>query len=94
MIDCSHSNRGKDHLRQAEVAREVASQIAEGQALVAGVMMESFLLDGRQDHEGKSTLAYGQSITDACMSFERTEPLLQAFAEAVRARRRALPATA
>jgi 3-deoxy-7-phosphoheptulonate synthase len=94
MIDCSHANSGKDHLRQAVVAQEVAGQIADGQGAIAGVMMESFLEDGRQDHEGKTALAYGQSITDACMSWKRTAPLLDAFAAAVRARRRALAATA
>ena len=56
-------------------------------------MLESFLVDGRQDHEGKP-LIYGQSITDACMSWERTEPLLAELAEAARTRRRLLAATA
>ena len=94
MIDCSHANSGKDHVRQAVVAGEIAAQIGNGQGAIAGVMMESFLEDGRQDHEGKKTLTYGQSITDACMSWARTAPLLEAFAEAVRARRRLLAATA
>jgi len=94
MIDCSHANSGKDYLRQAEVAREVADLVSNGLSAVAGVMMESFLVDGRQDHEGKKGLAYGQSITDACMSWERTVPLLDTLAEAVRARRRVLAATA
>jgi 3-deoxy-7-phosphoheptulonate synthase len=57
-------------------------------------MMESFLLEGRQDHEGEKNLAYGRSITDACMSWDRTARLLDALAEAVRARRRRLAATA
>jgi 3-deoxy-7-phosphoheptulonate synthase len=56
--------------------------------------MESFLVDGRQDHEGKQELVYGQSITDACMAWERTEPLLAELAQAARARRRLLAATA
>ena len=94
MVDCSHANSGKDHVRQAAVASEVASQVAGGSAAVAGVMMESFLVDGRQDHEGRRSLVRGQSITDACMSWERTEPLLDAFAEAVRSRRKALAAIA
>ncbi len=68
--------------------------MADGNAAIAGVMMESFLVDGRQDHEGRPRLTHGQSITDACMSWERTEPLLDAFAEAVRSRRKALAATA
>jgi 3-deoxy-7-phosphoheptulonate synthase len=94
MIDCSHANSGKDHVRQAVVAEEVAAQIGDGQGAIAGVMMESFLEDGRQDHEGKRALTYGQSITDACMSWTRTAPLLEAFAQAVRARRLLLAATA
>jgi len=72
----------------------VAACVADGGTAVAGVMMESFLVDGRQDHEGRSPLTHGQSITDACMSWERTEPLIDAFAEAVRSRRKALAATA
>jgi 3-deoxy-7-phosphoheptulonate synthase len=94
MIDCSHANSGKDHQRQAGVAREVAAQVRDGMSGIVGVMMESFLMDGRQDHEGKASLNYGQSITDACMSWERTEPLLDELAEASRARRRRLAATA
>ena len=77
MIDCSHANSGKDHVRQAAVASEVAASVAGGSAAIAGVMMESFLVDGRQDHEGRRNLTHGQSITDACMSWERTEPLLR-----------------
>ena len=94
MIDCSHANSGKDHVRQAAVASEVATSVAGGSAAIAGVMMESFLVDGRQDHEGRRNLTHGQSITDACMSWERTAPLFDAFAEAVRSRRKALAATA
>jgi 3-deoxy-7-phosphoheptulonate synthase len=94
MIDCSHANSGKDHLRQAAVVREVGDQVRGGQGAIFGVMMESFLADGRQDHEGRPTLTYGQSITDACMSWERTGPLLEDLAEAVQARRRALAETA
>jgi asparagine synthetase B (glutamine-hydrolysing) len=94
MIDCSHANSGKDHVRQAVVAEEIAAEIADGQGAIAGVMMESFLEDGRQDHEGMNALTYGQSITDACMSWTRTAPLFDLFAQAVRARRRLLAATA
>src|SRR6266704_2041544 len=68
MIDCSHANSGKDHVRQAEVALAVAGQVREGSTGIFGVMMESFLVDGRQDHEGRRELVYGQSITDACMA--------------------------
>jgi 3-deoxy-7-phosphoheptulonate synthase len=94
MIDCSHANSGKDHGRQPEVARSVAEQVRSGRNEIFGVMIESFLVDGRQDHEGRTDLTYGQSITDACLSWERTEPVLEALAEAARARRRAALAAA
>ena len=90
MVDCSHANSGKDHLKQPEVLRDVARQVAGGSRLVMGLMLESFLRDGNQPHsqdQGSADLVYGQSITDACMSWERTEPLLGELAEAVRQRR-------
>jgi 3-deoxy-7-phosphoheptulonate synthase len=90
MIDCSHANSGKSHLVQAEVAQDVAGQIAEGSREIFGVMLESFLEDGNQAHSQKSGadgLVYGQSITDACMGWERTVPVLEQLAEAVRRRR-------
>ena len=87
MIDCSHANSGKDYRRQPEVAHDVARQVSEGSRVIFGVMMESFLADGRQDVESGSPLVYGQSITDACLSWESTQPLLAELAEAVRARR-------
>jgi 3-deoxy-7-phosphoheptulonate synthase len=87
MIDCSHANSDKDFLKQAEVAHDVARQVAAGSPVIFGVMMESFLVDGRQEVELGSPLAYGQSITDACMSWERTQPLIEELAEAVRAGR-------
>ena len=68
---------------------EVAAQIAQGEMGIAGMMMESFLLDGRQELRDPATLVYGQSITDACMGWEMTVPVLQELAEAVRARRSA-----
>jgi 3-deoxy-7-phosphoheptulonate synthase len=89
MIDCSHANSGKDPARQEEVVRQVAAQIAGGAQTVSGVMLESFLVDGRQDHEGRDELVYGQSITDACIGWERTAPLLEVLAQAVRSRRKA-----
>jgi 3-deoxy-7-phosphoheptulonate synthase len=94
MVDCSHANSGKDHVRQAVVARDVAAQVQDGSRAIAGLMMESFLVDGRQDHGEDKALVYGQSITDACMSWERTAPLLDLLAEAVQARRKVLAATA
>ena len=87
MVDCSHANSGKDHERQPEVLHDLAEQIAAGDRAIMGVMMESFLVDGRQDVTPGQELVYGQSITDACMSWERTEPLFAELAEAVRRRR-------
>jgi 3-deoxy-7-phosphoheptulonate synthase len=88
MIDTSHGNSGKDYLRQPQVAADLAEQIARGEVSIFGVMMESFLVDGRQDLRDPGTLVFGQSITDACMSWERTVPVLGELAAAVRARRR------
>jgi len=90
MVDCSHANSGKDHLRQPIVAEELANQIANGNRSVFGLMMESFLVDGNQKHsqdQGSEDLVYGLSITDKCMSWERTVPLFELLAEAVRKRR-------
>ena len=87
MVDCSHANSNKDHGQQPGVVAAVAEQIAGGNRAICGVMMESFLLDGRQDHESGQPMQYGQSITDKCMSWERTEPLFEALSGAVRARR-------
>jgi 3-deoxy-7-phosphoheptulonate synthase len=88
VVDCSHANSGKDPACQADAARAVALQVAEGNRSVIGVMLESFLEEGRQDAKPGRPLRYGQSITDACMSWERTEPLFEELAAAVRARRR------
>ena len=88
MIDCSHANSGKDHLKQPEVIGDVADQIAKGNDLVFGVMLESFLLDGNQNLGKVSDLTYGLSVTDKCMSWERTEPLFERMAQAVRDRRK------
>jgi 3-deoxy-7-phosphoheptulonate synthase len=90
MVDCSHANSGKDHEKQPAVAESLASQIADGDSALFGLMMESFLKDGNQKHsqsQGRTGLVYGQSITDKCMSWERTEPLFERLAEAVRKRR-------
>ena len=88
MVDCSHANSGKDHTRQPAVVRDLAAQIADGSRAIFGVMLESFLLDGNQKRGALEQLTYGQSITDKCMSWERTEPLFGELAEAVRKRRR------
>ncbi|MBK8957159.1 MAG: 3-deoxy-7-phosphoheptulonate synthase [Proteobacteria bacterium] len=89
MIDCSHGNSRKDHRKQPEVTREVCAQVAAGSQLVCGVMLESHLKEGKQNHTNDTPLVYGQSITDACMSWETTEPLLHELADAVRRRRAA-----
>ena len=82
MVDCSHGNSHKDHLRQPEVAASIAGQIASGSRQIFGAMIESHLVEGRQDYVPGQTAVYGQSITDACISLEQTEPLLEAFAAA------------
>jgi 3-deoxy-7-phosphoheptulonate synthase len=89
VIDASHDNSGKDHERQPEVASEIAKQIAGGNGAIVGVMMESFLVAGRQDLESDEPLVYGQSITDACMDWETTVLTLDRLAAAVRKRREA-----
>jgi 3-deoxy-7-phosphoheptulonate synthase len=87
MIDCSHGNSGKDASRQPAVARDVAAQIADGSPYVFGVMLESHLVGGRQEARPGQPLVYGQSITDACLGWEDTVPVLEELAKAVRARR-------
>lgn len=87
LVDCSHANSGKDHERQPAVARAVAEQVAAGDSPIFGVMLESFLEDGNQAHPSPNGLAYGTSITDKCLGWERTVPVLRELAEAARARR-------
>ncbi|MEO8075359.1 MAG: 3-deoxy-7-phosphoheptulonate synthase [Acidobacteriota bacterium] len=88
MIDCSHGNSRKDHRRQIEVAASIAEQVASGSWSVFGAMLESHLVEGRQDYVPGSPSVYGQSITDACISFAQTEPLLEQFARAQQARKK------
>jgi 3-deoxy-7-phosphoheptulonate synthase len=88
MVDCSHGNSQKDFRRQPEVARAVAAQVAGGAAAIIGVMIESHLVEGRQDIQPGRSLAYGQSVTDACLGWEATVPVLEELAAAVRQRRR------
>jgi 3-deoxy-7-phosphoheptulonate synthase len=90
MIDCSHGNSRKDPKRQPLVVRDIAGQIGGGSWSVGGVMLESHLVAGRQDTApaGSSRpLTYGQSITDACLGWDATVPLLDELAAAVQARR-------
>jgi 3-deoxy-7-phosphoheptulonate synthase len=89
VIDASHDNSAKDHERQPQVVTEIADQIAAGNGAIVGVMMESFLVGGRQDLESDEPLVYGQSITDACMDWDSTVLTLDRLASAVQKRREA-----
>ncbi|MGB6454212.1 MAG: 3-deoxy-7-phosphoheptulonate synthase [Streptosporangiaceae bacterium] len=89
MVDASHGNSGKDHRRQPVAARALADQVAAGEPGIVGVMLESFLVAGRQDLEDPAKLVFGQSITDACMDIEMTAGVLETLAAAVRRRRAA-----
>ncbi|MEV1286461.1 3-deoxy-7-phosphoheptulonate synthase [Micromonospora sp. NPDC049679] len=91
VIDASHDNSGKDHRRQPLVADDVATQLAAGERGIVGLMLESFLVPGRQDLDPTRELVYGQSITDACLGWDQTEEVLERLAGAV-ARRRAVTA--
>ncbi len=87
MVDCSHGNSKKDHTLQPVAAQEIARQISEGGKNVFGVMLESHLIGGNQKEGPLETLKYGVSITDACLSWDETVPVIQTLAEAVRKRR-------
>ena len=82
MVDFSHANSRKDYTRQVEVARDVAAQLQNGEQNIMGIMVESHLVEGRQDKPE----TYGQSITDACIGWNTTEELLALMAEANRGR--------
>jgi 3-deoxy-7-phosphoheptulonate synthase len=86
MIDCSHGNSQKNHLRQIDVSASIAEQVAAGAWQIFGVMVESHLVEGRQDYTPGAPSVYGQSITDACISLAQTEPLLAELAKAQQAR--------
>jgi 3-deoxy-7-phosphoheptulonate synthase len=89
MVDCSHANSAKQHQRQIEVAASLAERIAAGDRRIVGVMVESHLEAGRQDLISGQPLRPGVSITDACIAWADTEPLLRGLAQAVRQRRSA-----
>jgi 3-deoxy-7-phosphoheptulonate synthase len=89
MIDLSHANAAKDHRRQLAVAADVGAQLAAGERRIVGVMVESHLKEGRQDLIAGRPLEYGRSITDACIGWEDSVPLLEGLADAVRRRRAA-----
>ncbi len=87
MIDTSHANSQKQYLKQVEVCRDIIHQIKTGQDNIFGLMIESHLVEGRQDFTAGAELTYGQSITDACIGWEDSEKLLHELADAVKAKR-------
>jgi len=87
MIDASHANSRKIPARQADVVRDIATQIERGNDAICGVMIESFLEEGRQDVTEIEALTFGKSITDPCLAWDVTEVLLDRLAKAVSARR-------
>ncbi len=91
MVDCSHANSSKQHEKQLEVARDIAAQVAGGSHQVFGLMVESHLNPGAQKFtpgkDDASALHYGQSITDACLSWEHSLNALDLLSEAVTTRR-------
>jgi 3-deoxy-7-phosphoheptulonate synthase len=88
MIDCSHANAAKDYRRQGTVAAEIGRQIAGGDRRIVGVMVESHLVEGRQDLVPGKPLAFGQSITDSCLGWDDSVRLLEALAGSVAERRK------
>ena len=87
MIDASHANSRKIPARQIDVASDIATQVARGSRGIFGIMLESNLVEGRQDVVDGQALTYGQSITDPCINWEDTRSLLEELATAVRLRR-------
>jgi len=87
MVDCSHGNSRKQYKLQMEVGASIAAQLAAGEERIMGVMIESHLVEGRQDLSPEKELTYGQSITDACIGWDDSIQILAHLAAAVRARR-------
>jgi 3-deoxy-7-phosphoheptulonate synthase len=87
MLDFSHANSSKKYKKQLDVGENVSQQIAEGDKNIMGVMIESHLVEGRQDNSIGQELTYGQSITDACISWQDSYGLLEKLSEAVQQRR-------
>jgi 3-deoxy-7-phosphoheptulonate synthase len=87
MVDCSHANSGKDPKNQPRVAANLAEQIEDNQRGIMGIMLESFLLGGNQSVGPRAQLTPGQSITDACLAWDETLPVLERLASAARQRR-------
>ena len=87
MIDTSHANSGKDPAKQPEVASAIARQVAAGSHSIFGVMIESFLVSGRQEISERASMTFGQSVTDGCLAWNTTVPVLEELADSVRQRR-------
>jgi 3-deoxy-7-phosphoheptulonate synthase len=87
MIDTSHANSGKDPAKQPEVASAIARQVAGGSRAIFGVMIESFLVAGRQEITERARMTFGQSVTDGCLAWDATVPVLEELADSVRKRR-------
>ncbi|HOQ05052.1 MAG TPA: 3-deoxy-7-phosphoheptulonate synthase [Anaerohalosphaeraceae bacterium] len=83
IIDCSHANSHKNHKRQREALFDIADQIRTGNKSIAGIMLESFLKEGKQSIGASGGLKFGVSLTDSCISWEETEELIKYFAEAI-----------
>jgi len=94
MVDMSHGNSQKQFKKQLLVNKDIANQIASGERSIFGVMIESHLVEGNQSIGPKESLTYGQSITDACVSWEDTEIMLKLLSSAVKSRRKNLEETA
>jgi 3-deoxy-7-phosphoheptulonate synthase len=89
MIDCSHANAAKQYKRQVDVAQDVGAQVAAGTRCIVGTMVESHLVEGRQELQAGKALTFGQSITDACLGWDDSVRTLETLAAAVRRRRKA-----
>ena len=87
MVDFSHANSNKEFKLQLKVAEDVANQLAQGEDRIFGVMVESHLVEGRQNLTPEKPLEYGKSITDACIGWDDSLALLDTLAKGVRERR-------
>jgi 3-deoxy-7-phosphoheptulonate synthase len=87
MVDASHGNSLKKPKNQLQVCEEIARQLGAGDSRIIGVMIESHLIEGRQDLIPGKSLTYGQSITDGCICWDDTVSVLKTLARGVRARR-------
>ncbi len=83
IIDCSHANSHKDYKRQKESLYDIADQIRTGTKVIAGIMLESFIKEGRQSIGAAGQLKYGVSLTDSCIGWEETEDLIRHFAAGI-----------